>query len=223
MHTFGHEGASNREKTINLALQPSAKKRHREGTAWPPGSHQALGRDPGRSDHLAGKTGCNLEARQVGGENLGRSKTCRLPASLAHGSFPPVSFGSRSSLPPGLPSLPCDTRYCPSFLCSKSLGAPSSPPPPLCVGVRPPWLDWALLGTGAETLVCPSSCSPSCRGRGCELSDTHPLAQVSWHLLTPWSFLLGTGLTELGWLSQMGKLRPRHYPHPLSWCKCHSQ
>lgn len=183
-----------------------------------------MGRDPGGSDHLAGKTGCNLEGRRVGGENLGRSKTCSLlPAVLAHGSFPPVSFGSRSSLPPGLPSLACHSRYSPPFLRSKSLRAPSSPPPLLCVGVRPPWLDWALLGTGAETLVCPSSFPPSCRGYGCELSDTHPLAQVSWHLLMSWSCLLGTELTELDWLSQMGKLRPLHYPHPLPWCKCHSQ
>lgn len=34
-HTFGPKGASSTEKMMNQALQPFAKKRHREGTAWP--------------------------------------------------------------------------------------------------------------------------------------------------------------------------------------------
>lgn len=37
IHTFGPKGASSTEKMIDQALQPSAKKRHREGTVWPAG------------------------------------------------------------------------------------------------------------------------------------------------------------------------------------------
>lgn len=43
IHTLRAQGASSMEKAISQALQPSARKRHREGTVWPAGVPSGFG------------------------------------------------------------------------------------------------------------------------------------------------------------------------------------
>lgn len=101
-------GASSTEKTMNRALQPRAKKRHRKGTAWPAGVPSGFGWGPWRVRTIwLGRLG-HLEGRQAGVRLWGPAgSTASLqPPWLAARSRLPASGQGRPPTRPARPALP---------------------------------------------------------------------------------------------------------------------